>query len=140
MPVSSYRFFMKNATLAYFVFLGELWSVLSLTLGFFRAFGFLVILLDFFSGPGGDGHTSRHSYILVGSEDQILEENILWLSSLNLTDIPYNGVSLTQNLVLGHIKYVLSNGAELDYSENISKPDSCTVTLLHTRLPVTKQP
>ena len=29
--------------------------------------------------------------MLLASEDQILEENILWLSSLNLADIPFNG-------------------------------------------------
>ena len=41
------------------------------------------------------------------SEDQMLEKNILWLSSLNLTDIAYN-VDSHKILKLVFVKYLLS--------------------------------
>ena len=51
MSVSNYAmgFLRENFTLAYFVFLGNRWSALSLTGGFFRTFGFRSILTGFFS-------------------------------------------------------------------------------------------
>ena len=43
-------FLNENFSLVYFAILGELLSGLSLTLGFFKTFGFLLLLLGFFKG------------------------------------------------------------------------------------------
>ena len=45
----------------------------------------------------------------LASEDQISEGNILWLSSLNLADIPYNG-DYPKVLDWNYVKEALSKG------------------------------
>ena len=45
--------------------------------------------------------------VLLPSEEQMSEGKVLWLSSLNLTNIPYNG-DLHKILELVYVKYILS--------------------------------
>ena len=56
---------------------------------------------------GQEGHTSQRSSTLVALKDQISEGNILWLSSLNLTNKPYNS-GFHKILEQVYVKYVLS--------------------------------
>ena len=57
-------FLNENDSLAYYAILGELSPGLSFTIGFFKAFDFL--LLSVALSRGQEGHTSQHLNISVG--------------------------------------------------------------------------
>ena len=74
-------FLCEYITLAYFVFLGDRSSTLSLSVGFSELLASARYMWTF--SVGQEGHASQGSDILIASEDQISGGNILWLSSLN---------------------------------------------------------
>ena len=92
MSVVNYGLLHENITLAYSVFFGDRSSALSLTVGFFRTFGFRPILVGF---QLVKRNTLHNALVLSGLQKTKYRKGIffLWLSSLNLTDKPYNGGS-----------------------------------------------
>ena len=79
-----------NMNIDYFVFLRDLSSALSRRLEW--AFSELLAFVRKFWAFSVDTLYNALTFQLP-SEDQILEWNILWLSSVDLTDIPYNADS-----------------------------------------------
>ena len=77
--------------MAYFESYEKLSSVLSLTMGFFRTFGFLSLIEGFSSGAGGTYLTTLK--LLVGFRLPNIGKESFWLSSLISTEIPYNADS-----------------------------------------------
>ena len=96
-------------------FFGELLLSLSFTVGFFKTFCFLSLLVGFLGGK--EGHNSRHPYVLVGLRRPNIRRKILWLFTLNLKATSYNGNS-HETLDKLHVKYVLLKGAVVIFVQN----------------------
>ena len=84
-------------------------------MSFFRTFGFRSILVGFLVGQ--EGHTSQCSDLLVAFRRPNSGREYSLFSSLNLTDIPYNGHS-HKILQLVYVQYVLTFCPKVKSFEN----------------------